>query len=94
MLYRCYIRGENFPGELIGKKGLYGFYTTRWVEAETTEEAEMTALALLKSEPTFQITSPKLREKSTAKVYFEEIDPVRPPKRKPVNGGATWFEMD
>ena len=93
MLYRCSIRGESFPGELVGSKGLYGFYTTRWIEAASAEEAEMTALELLKSEPTFQIKSPKLREQSKAKVYFEEIVPVRETKRKP-GGGATWFKME
>jgi hypothetical protein len=94
MLFRCSIRGENFPGELIGERGLYGFYTTRWVEAISEEEAETLALESLKSEPTFQQESPKLREQSKARVYFEEIVPVRTTKQEHVNAGASWFEME
>jgi hypothetical protein len=95
MLYRCFIRGENFPGELVGKRGSYGFYTARWIEATSAEEAERACLELLKGDPTFQVTSPKLLEKAVdAKVYFEKIEPVRPTKRKRVNSGATWFKMD
>ena len=94
MLFRCYIRGENFPGELILQKGLYGFYTTRWVEADSAEEAEILALEMLKGEQTFQVKSPKLREQSKAKVYFEEIVPVRVTKQKRINAGAAWFEME
>jgi hypothetical protein len=94
MLYQCSIRGENFPGELISSKGSYGFYTTRWVEAASPEEAERVALALLKGEPIFQVRSPKLREQYKVTVYFEKIEPVGPSKRGRVNGGATWFKMD
>lgn len=93
MIFRCSIRGENFPGELIGKKGLVGFYTTRWIEASSSEEAEMIGLDLLRGDPSFQIKSPKLREQSKAMVYFEEIVAIEKPKRKLVNSGATWFEM-
>jgi len=94
-LFRCSIRGENFPGEMIRMKGLVGFYTTRWIEADSAEHAEMSALELLRTEPTFQIKSPKLREQSKAKVYFEEIlEVASDTPRVPPNKGATWFEMN
>ncbi len=94
MLYQCFIRGENFPGELVGSKGCYGFYTTRWVEAESANEAEEVALRLLKDEATFNVISPKLREQYKAMVYFEKIEPVKATKRKRINAGASWFKMD
>ena len=94
MLYRCLIRGENFPGELLGEYGLMGFYTTRWVEAASEEEAEMLALEALRSDPDLQ-PSLEVRDRSkAAKVFFEEIDEVPPETERCPNKGATWFRMD
>src|SRR4051794_18549300 len=31
--FRCCVRGENFPGQLVCEAGLVGFYVTRFVEA-------------------------------------------------------------
>ena len=39
-LFRCSIRGENFPGELIGLTTAVGFHATRFVDAESATEAE------------------------------------------------------
>lgn len=87
--FKCSIEGENFPGALIRSKGLVGFYTTRWVEASSPDEAESAALNLLRSEPSFQLKSPA--NTSDAKVYFTEIVEVDGPGG--VNGGAAWYEM-
>ena len=87
--FRCSIEGENFPGVLIRRKGLVGFYTTRWVEAADAEQAELAALDLLRTEPTFQLKTPP--EGVEAKVYFDEIVEVDGPGGP--NAGATWFEM-
>jgi hypothetical protein len=92
-LYRCLVRGENFPGQLVGKKGLVGFYTTRWVEAVSLEDAEMSALEAMRIEPTLEIVSPKLREQSKAMVYFEEILEVPSETPRVPSEGATWFDM-
>ena len=88
---RCFIRGENFPWQTPGGGFvLDGFYTTRWVQAETKEAAEMAALALLRSEDDF--ARPEgYAEPVNAKVYFEEIDEAVGPQTQ---GGATWFAMD
>ena len=93
-LFRCLIRGENFPGQIIGLKGLIGFYTTRFIEAADTEEAELAGLEMLRADPDLQIKSEKLKQQEPlAKVYFEEIiQVVEDTERKP-NRGATWFEM-
>jgi hypothetical protein len=91
MLYQCFIRGENFPGTLIGDMEPVGFFTTRWVEASSPEEAEKLALELLRDDPIFQSVEPELGKTSGAKVYFEEIFPA---EHKGVNSGATWFPMD
>ncbi len=53
--YKCTIAGENFPGELINEDKEIGFFTTRFVEAETPEAAELSALAILKEEKKYKI---------------------------------------
>ena len=94
-LFRCMIRGENFPGQLIGQKGLVGFYTTRFVEADNAEEAELAGLEVLRTDPDLEIRSEKLRQQEPlAKVYFEEIVEVAEDTDRVPNEGATWFGME
>ena len=89
------IRGENFPGQLLGKKGLVGFYTTRWVEAADPEEAELKGLEILRNDPSLAIKSDKLRQQDpVAKVYFEEIEQMVETAKRTPNKGATWFDME
>ena len=89
--YQCLIRGENFPGAILGKKAPIGFYTTRVVEADSTQDAEMKALANLKEDKKLQV--PKIKRSKEAKVFFEEITELnRRPVKKPV--GFTFFEQD
>jgi hypothetical protein len=87
--YQCRIRGEHFPGELLGEKGHVGFYTTRVVEADSSEEAETRALASLKDERELKV-APTHRTQD-ARVFFEEISELkRRPIRKP--SGFTFFK--
>jgi hypothetical protein len=74
-----------------GFKGLMGFYTTRWVEASTAEDAELIALEMLRSE--FQFSEKQKQKAPDARVYFEEIIEVEPDNTRNPNSGATWFEM-
>lgn len=59
-LFRCFIRGENFPGKLIGERKPIGFYTTCYVEAQSSEQAEMLAVDLLRNDKDLAL-SPKYR---------------------------------
>ena len=75
--FKCFILGENFPGELIGENGLIGFYTTRFVESENKDSAETIALNLLRNDPKFAtITATQTSAKPM--VYFEDISEVTP----------------
>lgn len=91
-LFRCLIRGDNFPGKLIGKKKPIGFYTTRFVEAESPKEAEFLAVEILKNDPDLEV-APKHRTED-ARVFFEEIDEVPHDTRRVPNNGFTFFLMD
>jgi hypothetical protein len=90
-LFRCLIRGDNFPGKLIGKRKPVGFYTTRFIEAATAEQAEMLAVELLRTDPNLD-AAPKHRT-GDARVYFEEIHEVPEETERKPNKGFTFFLM-
>ena len=74
-LFRCFIRGENFPLHVDGKDDLLGFYTARFVRAETADEAELLALDMLRENPTLNGVDPSKRTAETM-VYFESIEEI------------------
>ena len=90
--FQCLIRAENLPMTLEGKSQLMGFYTTRWVEAETTEAAELLALEMVREE--FPFSEEDRRRAPDAKMYFEEIVEAAPDTPRVPNRGASWFPMD
>ena len=69
--YQCRIRGENFPGILLGKKEPIGFYTTRVVEAESPQDAEVKALAELKGDKSLDV--PKIMKRGEARVFLRRF---------------------
>src|SRR3546814_4101780 len=69
-LFRCIICGENFPGTLLGQEELVGFYTTRFVEADSPEQAEIMAIELLRNDPSLDVSSEHRTQ--SAKVFFED----------------------
>jgi hypothetical protein len=90
-LFRCSIRGENFPGELIGLTAAVGFHATRFVDAQSAAEAEQIAVAALRHDAALTITSePRVKN---AKVYFESIEEVPAETERLPNTGFTFFRM-
>ena len=91
-LYRCLIRGENFPGKLIGKRRPIGFYTTRYIDAQSPEHAEMLAVDLLRNDEDLDV--PPEHRTQDAKVYFEKIEEVPAETERRPNKGFTFFTTD
>lgn len=91
--FRCFIRGEHFPGALAGVSAPIGFYTTRFVDAPSASDAEVTALNLLRQAPEFELVRPEDRTMN-AKVYFDQIEEVlmEPDREQPQ--GFAFFPMD
>jgi hypothetical protein len=85
--FRCFARGESFP-IFEGKRGMWGFYTTRYVEATDAEDAELKALELLRNEPALQVEAGTPGVEN-AKVFFEEIEQVDRPGAP--NAGFRFF---
>jgi hypothetical protein len=88
--FKCCIAAENFPGQLLGDEMLFGFYTTRFIEATDAESAEANALQSLRAEIELD---PPPGYKPTGQVYFEEVIEIAPdtvPARQP---GMVWYRM-
>ena len=90
-LFRCSIRGENFPGALLGEASPVGFYATRFVDAPSSDEAELLALGLLRDEEVFNI--PPETRSDNAKVFFDEIVEVATDSARMPNSGFSFFVM-
>jgi hypothetical protein len=90
--YRCFVRGENFRLEIDGERALHGFYTSRWVEADSPNEAEVAVVALLKQDPILQ--KPDWHDGSgpQAKVYVEEIEEAEDAWRGSNQGFSFFIE--
>jgi hypothetical protein len=90
-LFRCSIRGENFPGELIGLTSAVGFHAIRYVDAPSAIEAEQFAVAALRQDAGLTVTSePRVKN---AKVFFESIDEVPADTQRMPDTGFTFFTM-
>ena len=90
--YKCFIAGENFPGQLIGQHYLIGFYTTRFVQAANEEGAESAGLEFLRTEDSLRLPV-GVKPLASAKVYFEEVAEVDETEVPDVQAGFTFFEM-
>ena len=91
-LFRCFVHGENFPGEMLSLPYSIGFYTTRYIAAADAEAAEMAVLSLLREDPSLQLPQ-GLEKPKDARVYFERIEEV-PNDTPPIpNGGFTFYQM-
>ena len=93
-LFRCVAHGVNFPLEFEGEPALVGFYTARFVQAATAEQAELEALELLRADPKLDI--PPDRRTKEIMVYFEEIEEIDSiPEGIPESGtGYAFYKMD
>ena len=90
--YACLVNGVNFPGSLLGRDGPIGFCTTRYVQADTAQAAEIAALELLRASEGLR-TSMSRRELS-GNVTLEEVEEVAFGDVPPNEPGLVWYDMD
>ena len=73
MWYRVMLKGENFVMKLSGKQTVHGFYTTRYVEATSEDDAEMKAVELIREDNYLRerVRNPK---SDLPMIYLKEIE--------------------
>jgi hypothetical protein len=90
--FRCLVRGENYPLQIIGISGPVGFYVTRFVEAANEHEAESAALASVRDDPRLVLDS--IASTLVPRVSIEEIDEISQSDVPLQNPGFCWYPMD
>ena len=88
--FRLFACGEDFPVVIDGEVIVCGFYTTRYIEAETASEAESIASDLLFEDP--DLETPPGWDDIQPRIVFEEVEQVAAPID--INDGFSFFPMD
>ena len=84
-LYRCFILEDS--------GGPVGFYTTRFVRADSPAQVELLALELLRSDPRLDIDPSK--RTGDARIFFESIEEIDaiPEDVNAAGTGYAFFRM-
>jgi hypothetical protein len=90
--FRCFVRGEDFPGSMIGMSHPVGFYVTKFVEAADAEQAELRALDRLRADPKLA-PPPGFRPTDKSRVFFEAIEEVAADEVPDPQPGIAWYPM-
>lgn len=88
--FRVFALGEDFPVVLEGQVEIVGFYTTRYVEADTAGEAEAIASELLFEDP--DLETPPGYEEYQPRLVFEEVEQVNAPVD--IDDNFSFFPME
>jgi hypothetical protein len=86
--YRVLLSGQNFLVPFEGQVQRLGFFTTRFVEAESAEEAKHAALALLRGDERLR---PLNRREDSPRVFFDEVEEIQPSEVPAVTPGFSFF---
>lgn len=91
--YKVLVRGQNFLLNVDGSVGKFGFYTTRFMEADTPEQAEETAIRALRTDSTLR--NDTLNDESDAPILFvEEIEELDSFDEVTLQGSGLSFYPD
>ncbi len=88
--FRLFVCGDDFPVIIDNNVEIVGFYTTRYVEAATSGEAEAIASDLLFDDIDLQ-PPPGDWSELQPRIMFEEVEQVAGPLD--INDGFSFFPM-
>jgi hypothetical protein len=87
--FRVKLNGENFWLDFEGKPSRMGFYTTRFVVADTPNDAELAAVHILRADPKLQYV---LNDKTDPPmIYAGEIVEIEPEAVPEVQPGFAFY---
>jgi hypothetical protein len=91
--YSVTLEGRNFLLDIEGSVKKYGFFTTRYVEAENAEQAEMKAVQLIRKDQSLKTTAKN--EGAKPMVYLDSITELESFEGVRLPGtGYAWFPDD
>lgn len=88
--YEVMLNGQNLLLDLGEGMGRYGFYTTCYVAAANKREAELNAVAWIKSQHNFN-TILRNEPKDPPIFYAEDIIIMESPDADEMESDITWF---
>jgi hypothetical protein len=90
--YRVLLKGQNFLLKINGEPERLGFFTTRFVQANNRDGAELLAIDLIRSDT--WLRNSVLNERSDPpRIFAEEIDVVEASEVSEVGSGFSFFPM-
>jgi len=87
------LEGKNFLLNIEGATRKYGFYTTRYVEANDPEDAELKAVQLIRDDSQFSDTV-KNEQSDPPMIYLDSLDEVTSFERVKLPGAGYTFYPD
>ena len=87
------IEGRDFPARLSDDGKDLGFFTTRYVEAEDVEAAELRAVGVIRSELLEWIGPPQEGDPTPMMTLDKVVEVDEMPQGGP-GEGFTWYPMD
>jgi hypothetical protein len=91
--FRALVRGENFLVDVNGETKRFGFYTTRFIEADAIENAEIAAVEAIRGDKELRHTA--LNERNDPPLVFvEEIHEILKTEIPSASTGFTFFPAE
>jgi hypothetical protein len=91
--YRVFMKGQNFLLNVNGTPKRLGFFTTRFVQANNRDGAELLAVDLIRSDR--WLRDSVVNERSDPpRIVAEEINVVDASDVPDTQGGFSYFPMD
>jgi hypothetical protein len=91
--YKVMLEGKNFLLNLEGSTRKYGFYVTRYVEANDPEQAELNAVKIIREDRELR-KSVKNDRSDPPMIYLESIDELNSFEGIHVPGTGFTFYLD
>ena len=91
--FRVLLRGANFLMDVDGKPTRIGFFTTRFVQANNRDGAELLAIDLIRSDKWLRGTVSNSPSDPPG-IFAEEVEVVEGAHDAGVGSGFSFFPMD
>jgi len=91
--YRVVLNGQNFHLSAEGGVAPHGFYTTRYVEAATPEQAEQLAMGLVRGDPELTASVVNSRD-DPPRILVDELAELESFDGVEVPGGGYTFYLE
>lgn len=90
--YKVFLAGRNYLMRFDDEVEKVGFFTTRWIDSSSLEDAKRQAIELIKSELQDLVLN---KHSDPPKIIVESVSVVDPSERNLSQGrGFTWYGED